>query len=306
MGLTWNQVSAVTSKKFVPKLTDNIFDSNPALERFRRKGLMKLDGGTSIMVPLGYATPAASGWYSGNQALNVNDNDQITAAEYQWRQCYSAVSVSRLEELKNSGDSAKLSLVKSKVEIAEKNLADILGTAIWNDGTTANALHGFRHIIATGNTVGGIAQGTYAWWQGQVDAATAVLGIAAMQTQFTAASIGNDSPTVGFCTRTVYDNYYNLLQPAQRFQDKDTARGGFTSLMFNAVPIIADSHAPADHLCFINEKYMKLKVHKDEFFRMEPWAKPINQNVRVMKVYFAGQLCSSNNRMHALFSALAA
>jgi hypothetical protein len=54
--------------------------------------------------------------------------------------------------------------------------------------------------------------------------------------------------------------------------DKDTAKGGFSSLMFNGIPIIADSHAPASHLAFLNEKYLMLKAHKDEFFRFEPWA----------------------------------
>jgi hypothetical protein len=33
--------------------------------------------------------------------------------------------------------------------------------------------------------------------------------------------------------------------------------------------------------------------------------KPINQSLRVAKIYFAGNLCSSNNRMHALFTGLA-
>jgi hypothetical protein len=71
------------------------------------------------------------------------------------------------------------------------------------------------------------------------------------------------------------------------------------------IPIIADSQCPASHLAFVDERYMKMVVHKDEFFRFEPWAKPLNQNVRVAKIYFAGNLVSSNNRKHALFSALA-
>jgi hypothetical protein len=304
MALTWDQVSAITSKKFIPKVVDNIFDSNPMFERFRRKNLMKLDGGTSIMVPLNYAKPTASGWFSGSDTLDVADNDQISAAEYDWKQGYTAVNINRLEELKNSGDAAKVSLSRAKMEIAQKNLADLLGVAMWNDGSSAKNLHGLRHLLSTSNTVGGISQSTNSWWQAQVDSSTTVLTISALQTQFTAASIGNDTPSVGFCTRSLYDLYYNLLQPQQRFADKDTARGGFSSLMFNGIPIIADSQAPANHLCFLNEKYIMLKAHKDEFFRMEPWAKPINQSLRVAKVYFAGNLCSSNNRMHALFSAI--
>lgn len=87
--------------------------------------------------------------------------------------------------------------------------------------------------------------------------------------------------------------------------DSDTAKGGFSSLMFNGIPLIADSQCPANHLAFLNEAYIKLVVHKDEFFRFEPYVKPVNQNVRTAKIFFAGNLVSSNNRMHALFSALA-
>lgn len=69
MSLTWDQVSAITEKKFLPKLVDNIFDSNPYYMRIKQKSLMKLSGGTSIMQPLNYAATSASGWYTGSETL---------------------------------------------------------------------------------------------------------------------------------------------------------------------------------------------------------------------------------------------
>lgn len=46
MPLTYSEISAITEKKFIPKLYDNIFDSNPLLKRLRDKGAYeKLDGG---------------------------------------------------------------------------------------------------------------------------------------------------------------------------------------------------------------------------------------------------------------------
>jgi hypothetical protein len=220
MALTWDNVTAITSKKFIPKLVDNIFDSNPFFDRAKKKSLMKVDGGISIMVPLNYATVSSSGWFSGSDTLDVSDNEMISAAEYDYKQAYTALNINRLEELKNSGDSAKLSLVRSKVEIGQKNLADILGTAMWNDGSNAKALHGLRHLLSTSNTVGGISQSTNSWWQAQVDSSSTVVTMSALQTQFTAASIGSDSPSVGYCTRSVYDLYYNLLQPQQRSESE--------------------------------------------------------------------------------------
>ena len=306
MALTWDQISGITEKKFIKKMADNIFDSNPLLKRLKEKSYEKLDGGTSIMVPLNYATTTASGWYTGADSLSTSDNENITAAEYQWRQIYANISITRLDELKNSGDSAKLSLVKSKVQIAEKTIMDTMGTALYNDGTTLNALVGLKAIVGTASTVGGIAQSTNSWWAGQVDSSTTTFSIAALQTQFNACSVDSDSPTVIMATRANYNRYYAALQPQQRFMDSETAKGGFSSLMFNGAPFIADSHCPASHIFILNEKYLHLFVHQDEDMRFEPFQKPINQNVKVAKVFWMGALGSSNNRLHGKLSAVAA
>ena len=305
MALTYDQISAITKRKFIPKLVDNIFDSNPLLSRFKKKGSMReLDGGTEILAPLNYATTSASGWYAGADTLDTTDNQNITAAQYDWKQHYANISISRDEELKNKGDSQVLDLVQSKIQIAEKTMADNLGTSLYNAGTDSKAIGGLRLIVSTGNTVGGISQSTNSWWQSNVDSTTTTLGISALQTQFEASKIENDAPSVGMTTRSIFNSYYALLQPQQRFQDSDTARGGFQNLMFNGIPVISDSHCPSSHFLFLNEKYLHLWVHKDENMRFEPFIKPVNQNVKVAKVYWMGAFGSTNNRMHAALTAL--
>lgn len=306
MALTWDQISGITEKKFVKKMYDNIFDSNPGLQRLKKKSYEKLDGGTSIMVPLNYATTTASGWYSGADTLSTSDNENITAAEYAWKQIYANISITRSDELKNSGDAAKIALVKSKIQIAEKTIMDSMGTGLYNAGSTNNAIVGLRAIVATDQTIGGISQTTYSWWAAQVDSSTATFSISALQTQFNAASVDSDQPSVILATRANYNRYYAALQPQQRFMDSETAKGGFSSLMFNGVPFIADSHCPANHIFLLNEKCLHLFVHKDEDMRFEAFQKPINQNVKVAKIYWMGALGSSNNRLHAKLSAVAA
>lgn len=306
MALTWDQVSGITEKKFIPKLADNIFDSNPMLKRLKEKSYEKLDGGTSIMVPLNYAQTSSSGWYTGSDTLSISDNEAITSAEYAWKQSYANITITRLDELKNSGDAQKISLVKSKTQIAEKTLADILGTGIYTDGTTANSLIGLRAICGTSSTVGGISQSSYSWWAAQVDSTTTTLSIAALQTQWNAATVDNESPSVIMATRANYNRFYGLLQPQQRFMDSETAKAGFSSLMFNGCPFIADSHVPANNIFMVNEKYIYLFVHKDEDFRFSGFVKPDSQNVKIGQIFWAGALGSSNNRLHAKLSAITA
>lgn len=306
MPLTYDQLSAITQKKFMPKLVDNIFNSNPLLARAKEKSYDKLDGGSSIMVPLNYAVPTASGWFAGADALNINDSDSITSAEYSWRQLYVSISILRSDELKNSGDSQMISLVKSKMKIAEKQMEDLLGTGLFSNATDPKSIVGLRQICGIANTVGGISQSTYSWWQSNLDSSTTTLSMAALQTQYNLASIGSDAPSVAVTTRSLYNAYYSLLQPQQRFQDSKSASGGFQSLMFNGIPVLIDSHCPASHFFFLNEDYLSLSVHKDEDMRLEPFAKPINQAAKVAKLYWMGAYTSSNNRMHSLLNALTA
>lgn len=258
------------------------------------------------MVPLNYAVPSASGWFSGADALNINDNDVISAAEYQWKQLYTAITILRSDELKNSGDSQMISLVKSKMKIAEKQMEDMLGTGLFSNATDPKSIIGLRQICGIANTVGGISQSTYSWWQSNLDSSTTTLSMSALQTSYNLASIGSDAPSVAVTTRSLYNSYYSLLQPQQRFQDSKSASGGFQSLMFNGIPVLIDSHCPASHFFFLNEDYLSLSVHKDENLRLEPFSKPINQAAKIAKIYFMGAYTSSNNRMHALLNSLTA
>lgn len=304
MALTYDQLSAITQKKFIPKLYDNIFDSNPLLQRAKKKWYEKIDGGERIIVPLNYAQVTASGWYAGAETIQTQDNDIFTGAEYLWKQSYANISITRMDELKNSGDSQVLSLVKNKVKTAEKTLEDKLATGLYSNATDPKSIVGLRQIVGTSNTVGGISQTSYSWWQGQLDSSTTLLTIGSMQSRYNACTVNNDKPSIIPTTRSLYNSYYALLQPQQRFTDSETAKGGFSSLMFNGTAVVADSYCPSGYMWFLNEDNISLYVHKDEDFRFEPFMKPTNQNVKTAKIYWAGALGSSNNRLHGAMSAL--
>ncbi len=304
MALPTDQLNAITSQRFVPKLIDNIFDSNPQLERARRKSLLKFDGGSYIQMPLNYAQTSAAGWYSGLDTLDTTDNESITAAIYQWKFSYANITIKGTDELKNSGMNQEVDLVKSKTQIAEKTLADIIGTAMWNTGTTAVNMHGLRYLLNTTGTIGGIDAATYSWWQSNLSSAT-VVTMPTLNGGLQNATYGSDIPTVGYSTRSIYNLFYALLQPQQRFMDADTAKAGFSSLMINGIPLIVDSHTPAGYLAFLNEEHIKFVVHTKRNFVFSPFVTPTNQDARVGKIYFAGNYCTDNNKRHALFTALA-
>lgn len=302
---SYDQISAITEKYFVPKLTDNIFKTIPLFSRMQKK-VQKIGGGTKVLVPLNYAQATAVGWYNGADTLDTTDNDVVTSAEFDWKQIHATLSVTRKDELINGGQAAKVDFVKSKMQIAEKSLKDTLAVGVWNAGTTTNAILGVRAFLSASNTYGGISQTTYSFHQANVDSSTTTFTIPALQTQWATTAVNGESPSVILSGSGRYTSYYNSLQPQQRFMDSESAKGGFTSLMFNGVPWLVDSKAPSTHVVALNEDYLHLIAHKDEWFRFEEFKKPINQNVQVAHIYCMLVFASSNNRMHFVQSGLTA
>lgn len=304
MGLTYDQISAITIRKYIPKMVDNIFDSNPLLMRMKKKSYQKLDGGTSIMCPLNYAVPTATGWYAAADTLLTTDNDAFTSAEYSWKQLYTNISILRSDELKNSGDSAILNFLKSKVKVAEKNMLDQLGTGIYSNATDAKSIIGLQYMMSTSNTIGGISQSTYSWWNPSLDTTTTVLSLPVIQTRTNAVTVGSDKPTVHATTRTLYNSYMALLQPQQRFADPETANAGFQNLLYQGAPVIGDSHCPASKWFILNEDYLHLFAHKDEDMRATDFESPINQNLKLMKIFWFGAFGTSNMRLQGALTAV--
>jgi len=304
MALTYNEITAITEKYFQPKLVDNIFDSNVLFARLKGKQQM-LSGGEKVLCPVAYATTTASGSYSGADALNTTPNDQITAAEFDWTQYYANITITGLDELKNAGDAAKVSFVKSKVQLAEKSLADNLGTDLYNLGTTSGALIGLRLAVDSAGTYGGVARGSYSWWAAQEDGTTTTLTYPAIESVYGDCTVGKSKPTIMPTTQDIFDDYLGLLQPQQRFTDSKTADAGFLNCMFRSTPIIVDNSCPASHLFFLNEDYLHLFVHSKRNFKLEPFIKPTNQDVATAKIYWAGVLAIDNCRMQGKMNAIA-
>jgi hypothetical protein len=303
MALTYNEISAITEKYFRPKLIDNIFKSNVLFARLRDKQ-EKLDGGERLLMPVAYATTTAAGSYYGADSLNTTPNDQITSAEFLWKQYYANITITGLDELRNSGDSAKVSFVKSKVQLAEKSMAYALGNDVYNAGTDSVALIGLRLAVAASGTYGGISRTDYSWWDAQVDSSTTVLTISAMESLFGSCTIGNVHPTLLVTTQAVWDDYFTLLQPQQRFMDSKLADAGWANISFRSVPMVVDNRCPSGYLFMLNEDYLKLFTHSKRDFKFEPFIKPVNQDIATSKIYWAGILACDNPRLQGVMTSL--
>jgi len=307
MALNTNQLNSITQIKIIPKMYDNIFDTTPLLSKIMASGSYKAqNGGTQIEIPLNYAMGNGD-WYEGADTLSTDDIENITNAIYYWKSAYAPITLLKEDELKNSGNMAVLSLLASKSEIAKKTLKDKIATGLYSAGTNAKSIVGLRDIVAADQTVGGISQSDYSFWQAQVST-DATLTLSAMNSLFQDCSLDGESPNLIVGTKANYNRYYNLLQPQQRFADtsSSTAKGGFQSLLFNGVPFISDNYAPTGYIFMLNLSHLHLFYHPERNIALKPFVEPTNQELRTARVLWMGALGSSNNRMHGAMTSVTA
>jgi hypothetical protein len=308
MALTYNQITAITEKLFLKKLTDGIYDSNAIIKRLNRPGKkMVKDGGEKIVTPIIYSKPGEGGWYTDLDVLSTNRTDNISAAEYEWKQLHEPIRVSRLEMLKNNGDAAKLSLIAAKTQIAEKNIRENLAVGLFSSGA-GKLMTGLDACISTTSTYGSIAVADFAQWIAVVNSNAGdnrPLTLALVQQFFGALSNEADKPTVFAMRQNVYDQLHGLFQPHQRLNSAEMSKLGFENVLtFNGVPCIVDSHVPANTIIGINEDYFHLCVHREEDMRKETIERMETSNSMLFRIFWAGNAVCTNRRYQGKISDL--
>jgi hypothetical protein len=162
---------------------------------------------------------------------------------------------------------------------------------------------------ATTNPYGGIAEqdlvaadGTTPWSAKNITAAEAI-SLAVLQNMRSLAKIrdGQDGkPNVSMTTETLYNKVSAIMQVQQRFTtDADTAKAGFTHLVYESMILAADDFCPAGMLFSLNTKYIGFAIHQKAFFARQPWMDLDGPMGRSMKILWSGNLICSNRKAHA-------
>lgn len=309
MALPADQLTAITKKYYLPRLVDQIFDSNALFARMAKRSI-PLDGGTQIALPLAYALSTNVFTYRDYDTFSFTPTDQITHALFDWGQYGTAITISGREDAINSGKSAVINLLKTKMQLAEKTLRKYMGDHLWSDGSgeAAQGIIGLKAAVDDGTntaTYGSIDRTANTWWKAKYSANGGTgreLTIKLMQNFMGDLTIDNDRPTLLMTTQDVFDKYFMLLQPHLRLTDPELADGGFQNLVFVGRPIVVDHRIPTDSatrhtMYFLNEDYIHLYHHKDRHFYLDPFRRPVNQDAIVAKIYWMGQMVVDNPRM---------
>lgn len=231
-----------------PKIADATTKNNAFMLQLRRKGRIRLvGGGRTISCPISYGENDNFQFYSGRESLNVAGQEVLTSAEYPWKQYACGVSISGLEMLQNDGKEQIISMMKSRIENAERTIANKMHESAYSDGTgsAGKEFGGLALLIAdaAGATVGGINSTTTTWW----DNKRAATGGAATSTIYAdmldltlSLQRGTDKTDLIISDNTYYSVLSQSLQNQRRYMDSKIADAGFRNILFEGIPVVFD------------------------------------------------------------------
>lgn len=318
-----NFVTSVTREKFFPTVVDNVFDGIPLFMRLRDKA-RPWSGGYRLNIPTEVSTRTAGGSFSGFDTLstnqeNVRANFTVDPSEYYW-----AVAISGIQKALNKGPEAVVDLLTAEFEGTGRALRNALAEDLFGDGTgnSSKALNGLAyHVDDATDTVTyqGLSRNTYTNLRSTRTAQSGALSFTNLATDYDAAQVGSDSPTLGVTTPAVWSIIERLTTPTQNMEigkayPKLAPAGGtggialnygVNAITYRGVPIISDDNCTSANLFFLNENHLNLYLidqdplladSSKEGFAWTGWKKSTNQNAIVGQLLFAGQLVGDSPR----------
>ena len=295
-------VLATSLADYQPTFADNVYNSNVLLKTLSEKKQL-IDGGNSIVQPLGVTRQDAGGFYLGADVLNNTQPNFANQVEFLWQNAYEPIMLTRDEERQNSGVEHKIvSLVTTKTIWSEKAIADRLEQALSTPTGDANYLIDLETLVATG-TLGTVNGASVTAWQATVTAsgAFATQGLSDMTTATYAVSSSSnmDNPTHYITNKTIFQKFEQTRLPLERISNGNlTANAGFTNLTFKGKPVIYGNYIASGLMFGLNMNYIHLSVDTMTDFITTDFYQPVNQTVRVAYVLWRGQLWTDNRRRH--------
>ena len=320
-------IIATTIQSRSGELADNLTNNNALLKKLKARGNVRpFSGGNVILEEIMYNDTSTNNAnsYSGYELINISPDSPISAAQFSITQYADAVTMSGLEMLQNSGKEAIIDLLDGRMNVAEARLLNRIAGDIYLDGTGNGGknITGLAAAVADTptNTYGGIDRATWTFWKNIVYSGVtnggAAVSAANIQAYMTALAIqlvrGNDKADLIVADNNYYSLYVNSLQAIQRIASADEGASGFASLKFygggTSADVVLDggigANATANHMWFLNTKFIFLRPHKDRnFVPIGGERQAINQDAIVKLIGWAGNMTCSGAQFQGVLKA---
>jgi hypothetical protein len=264
MSLSLVEVNAYTNRYIVKKSTDVIYKNSPVFTRLHTRNAERFPGGLYIQRPIIFAELNGSTFTKGS-VFDISFVNTDTAFTENIKGYYVNISLYGFDDILNRGPEAAFSQVETKMLNASMKMAKLLAVDMYNDGgntrsagtnsSTTQALDGFEAWVDDGtnvSAVGGITRTDLAP-NGVISGANAYTlynvntwQLSTIQTAYGNAWFGADHVDLICATQAGWNQFWNSIQPLQRYLDteSDVGKIGFQSFRFNAAEVVIDKYMP--------------------------------------------------------------
>lgn len=329
---SFDTLATTTLRKARTVLADNLSVHTPLLAKLKEHGgYRKERGGTTITEPLLYEDNSTVSSYAGYETIDVTPQEGLTSAEFEWKQLAGSVTISGIEEFKNSGQKEKIiGLLSAKMKQLDISFREEVARQVLGDGSgnSSKDIGGLNLLIdLTAGTVGGIAEGTNSWWAPQRSAfggttfgttsGSSVEGLDEFRSMYNAVLRGSDRVGLILTTSDIAEAYEAYTEGDKyRVTDRRLADLGFDNISFKGVPIVWDDFmAPGvtgypnaedtdGRVYFLNLNYLHFVVGEGKDFVTTPFQRPENQDARVANVLLYANMTISNRARQGVISEL--
>jgi hypothetical protein len=310
---TIDELNALTNTYVLGQPTDIYFKENVLLLKLM-DSKRTVPGGKKIDVPLEYGG-AHVGKYGNTTILPVSKTETHNKAAFEWGGYYAAQTVDLDDRVQNNGDSAIINLVATKMANMKTSLNGQMGTGIYLDDIT-DGVRGFVGLDALFGAVTSVAYGDIkeddvALWKANNSAAATSANFAGFQAIRLPAIVNTTimgSPDLYLTTVALKDAYTNSLQAQVRYQDDKLTRAGFSNILFDGAPVVADLNQTTGRVDALNTRYLEFVSHTNFDFTTPKWeiVDARQPDIWTANIRWIGQLCCKHRKAQSRFTAVSA
>lgn len=263
-------INGKVNPAILPAIADLVYKSSPLFIRVRTSNAQRFDGGVSIRQNIGYAE-LNGGPFARGGTFNTDYVTTDTAFVVSPKYYYVNVTLMGTDDVLARGPEMAVDFVTSKLANAAGKMAKLIGTDIFLDGLGTNSsplsTDGLQQWLDNGNTYStcggltradlGVANGTNSQGaNGYVASLSSGFTLKAVQKAFGSAWFGNQHVDLIVSDQNSWDQFWNKLQPMQRYMNEkaDVATAGFSAFNFNGAQVVVDQYGPSGQMFGLNTR----------------------------------------------------
>jgi len=323
---TYSELTSLTREHYLPKVSINFGNQTPFLKMCRAKN-STLSGGSKIVKTVAYQYTKGKA-YGRGETIDVSGEQNTTLAKWTYRYYDWPITITRQDQLEINGEAQVHDLIKTKMNTARYGAEQMLARHLFQGTGTDSTKEIYAMdtmleqqdgsgvgVLGVTATYGEIDKNTDTWWSGNVKSFLGNAHGPTYRNIQSAWALAHDSdihPTLILMGNGSYDAFMASHVAVagsgtisnQIFTNENDLTAGFRRTTFNGVPVLADGSIlesateTANRVYGLNMDYFAFYTHEDENFRMEDWAKPIDQNMLVSHILWAGNVVTWDPSRH--------